>query len=77
MEHGDQSGYLLQPLGTIEVGNLRGRLVADPIGRKCLELSINNKEVLFTISQMLLIKQMFEVALQQLSTYTPVTKDGD
>lgn len=78
MSHGDQTGPIqLTLLGTLSIGNLQGRLVADPAGRRCLELKINNQEVLFTVGQMLLFKRMFDVALDELVTFIPAPQVGE
>lgn len=61
----------LQHRGTIELGNLRARIVEDAQGRQCAAIMLGNKELLFTISQLLMMRELLDASLKALTRYAP------
>ena len=62
----------LEHSGTIVLGSVCARIVQDPQGRQCAAITLADKEVLFTISQLLLLRELFDTSLKALTQYIPV-----
>ena len=61
----------LKQLGTLELGTLGAQIVEDAEGRKCIALMIGDREICFTITQAMLIRQMLDAGIQTMLKYTP------
>lgn len=60
----------LKHLATIEFGALSSKIVCDPVGRQCVSLRIGDRDVCFTITQALLVREMLDVALRSMAKVT-------
>jgi hypothetical protein len=66
----------LKPLATIELGSLRAKIVEDPQGRQCAAIVIGNNEILFTVTQLLMLRELFTASLKALTNCRPHTDGG-
>ena len=61
----------LTPLGTIELGNLQAKIVKDEQGRKCAAIALGQKELLFPLSQLLLVRELLDACVKAMTLYIP------
>lgn len=54
-------------LATIELGTLSSRIVQDTLGRRCLLIPIGEREVLFTITHALMVREILDVGLRSMA----------
>lgn len=60
----------LKELGIIELGALRARIVVDHEGRECIAVPIGMREVCFTVTQALLVRELLDRALEGMARLT-------
>lgn len=56
-------------LGVLELSTLQAKVVEDPQGRKCIAMTIGEKDVCFTVTQALLIRQMLDAGINAMLKY--------
>jgi hypothetical protein len=54
----------LKHIGTVELGLMQARLVTDHQGRKCIGIPISGTEVLFTVTQALLTRELIDAGIR-------------
>jgi hypothetical protein len=74
---GGQVDSELKHLGSIKLGHLSAKIVCDSQGRKCIGLQIAERDVLFTVTQALLIREMLDLALRALAQFDPAPSLGE
>lgn len=67
----------LKHIATIEFGNLSSRILTDVQGRRCISLPIGGRDVCFTITQALMVREMLDAGLRALAHVKQVHDTGD
>jgi hypothetical protein len=67
----------LKLLATIEFGALSSKIVSDPSGRRCIAIMVGEREICFTITQALLMREMLDVALRSMANVVQEKEHAD
>ena len=59
----------LKELGTLRLGHLTARLVEDPQGRQCVAIPLANREVCFTLTHALLVREILDQAIHAMTKH--------